>query len=279
MIKRGQLSLFKTIKSIFAETNDAVSKIMQGFKTKSNNGISEKKLQKYVFQSFGAVLTERASKKYKKEVYNQLAMPTQLSEQESTKAFVKDVNQHIGISRKKIIQKDKLQDFTKNKTLEIASLITRMTNENIQTAQRIINAGMNAGKAPVAIENDLSENLPDVNAKRAKLIARDQYAQINSEVTRKRATQAGVKFFYYQTAKDDRVSGKPSGQYPDAKIKCYQISKQDIGYGEGIYLYEKGATWGDETHLYPGKAHINCRCTMVSLIENVNYDPVEKKQI
>jgi len=279
MIKRGQLSLFKTIKSIFKETNDAVSKIMQDFKTRSNNGISEKKLQKYVFQSFGAVFTERASKKYKKEVYNQLAMPTQLSEQESTRAFVKDINQHIGISRKKIIKQDKLVDFTKNKTLEIASLITRMTDENIQTAQRIINSGMNAGKLPSAIEKELSENLPDVNAKRAKLIARDQYAQINSAVTKKRAQQAGVKFFYYQTARDDRVSGKPSGKYPNAKIKCYQISKQDIGYGEGIYTYEEGATWNQETHLFPGRAHINCRCTMVSLIENVNYDPVEKKQI
>lgn len=279
MIKRGQLSLYKTIKKIFAETNNAVSKIMHEFKTKSNNGISEKKLQKYVFQSFGAVLTERASKKYKKTVYSQLAMPTQLSEQESTKAFVKDINQHIGISRKKTIKQDKLVDFTKNKTLEIASLITRMTDENIQTAQRIINSGMNAGKLPSAIENELSENLPDVNAKRAKLIARDQYAQINSAVKQQRAKQAGVKYFYYQTARDDRVSGKPSGKYPNAKIKCYEISKQNVGYGEGVYLYEEGATWGDETHLFPGRAHINCRCTMVSLIENVNYDPVEKKQI
>jgi uncharacterized protein with gpF-like domain len=279
MIKRGQLSLYKTIKKIFAETNDAVSGLFDGFKKQAENGVSEKKLHKYIFKGFGALLTERASKTYKKAVYSQLAMPTQLSEQESTKSFVKDINQHIGVSRKKIIKQAKLQDFTKNKTLEIASLITRMTDENIQTAQRIINSGMNAGKLPSAIENELSENLPDVNAKRAKLIARDQYAQINSEVKQQRAKQAGVKFFYYQTAKDDRVSGKPSGKYPNAKIKCYEISKQNVGYGEGIYLYEDGATWGEETHLFPGRAHINCRCTMVSLIENVNYDPVEKKQI
>ena len=116
--------------------------------------------------------------------------------------------------------------------------------------------------------------------KRAKLIARDQYAQINSEVTRKsEQNKLELNIFTTKLQKTIRVSGKPSGKYPNAKIKCYQVSKQDIGYGEGIYLYEEGATWNQETHLFPGRAHINCRCTMVSLIENVNYDPVEKKQI
>tara|TARA_Y100000592_G_C5386400_1_gene276023 strand:- start:482 stop:946 length:465 start_codon:yes stop_codon:yes gene_type:complete len=154
-----------------------------------------------------------------------------------------------------------------------------MSQKYLDVANSIITKAFNSGKAPSAIEKELQEKLPNVSAKRAKLIARDQYAKITAQVSQKRAKQSGVKYFYYQTAKDNRVSGKPGGEYPNAKIKCYQISQQDIGHGKGIYTFTDGATWNGETHLFPGTAHINCRCKAVPLIENVTYDPVEKKRI
>lgn len=277
-LKRGALSLFNVIKSIFNQTSKDVEDIVSDISEVHGNK-SIKKANKSIFKNFTKLIKTYTSKKYNEIVYDKLAQPLQMIESESTREFVKYVNKYVGVSFRKITKKENLNDFMKAKTLENASLIVGMTQEYIKKAQIIVTNGVNNGLLPSAIEKQLSENLPFVGKKRAKVIARDQYAKINGQVNKKRNEQLGIKLFKYVTAKDDRVSGKPSGKYPNAKIKCFVIANTDIGYGKGIYTWDKGASFNGEKNLFPGNAHIQCRCGSISLIPNVNYDPVKKVMI
>lgn len=105
-----------------------------------------------------------------------------------------------------------------------------------------------------------------VSERRAKNIARDQSLKFHSSVTKLRMESAGVTKFRWVTANDSRVSGNPAGLYPKAKTKCWEISKKN----GGIYTMKDGASWNGETRLFPGHAHVNCRCVYEPIIEGVN---------
>ena len=112
----------------------------------------------------------------------------------------------------------------------------------------------------------------------ARRIARDQMAKVYSQTTRQRQEDSGVEYFKWQTSDDERVSGNPSGVYKKAKISCYDISRDNqIKKGEGVYSVKDGATWDGESNLFPGSAHIQCRCVMIPLIDGVNYDSATGK--
>lgn len=113
----------------------------------------------------------------------------------------------------------------------------------------------------------------------AQRIARDQMSKIYSQTTNQRQQDTGVDYFQWHTSGDSRVSGDKSGLYPKAKIKCYEIAKQDVGYGKGVYTTTEGASWAAESNLFPGAAHIQCRCVSIPLIDGVNYDSTTGKVI
>jgi len=232
----------------------------------------------YITNAFTELIKQYSSKNFFKFVFNGIKMPLSLAEAKSTKKFVDDINDKIGVDYTKEIKRTKLVSYMKAKTLENANLITNMSQTNIKAAQTIITDGVNNGVHPSALVKDLQKQL-NIGKKRAKIIARDQVAKIDSQVARKRSSQVGVKLFYWSSAKDDLTSGKPSGKYPNAKIKCWYISRKKTKHGTGIYSYKEGASYGGENNLHPGTAHINCRCTAIPLIENVTYDPVKKERI
>ena len=111
----------------------------------------------------------------------------------------------------------------------------------------------------------------------AKRIARDQSAKIYSQTTNQRQKDSGIEYFKWQTTGDSRVSGNPNGLYPKASVKCYDIAREDVGMGIGVYSTKDGASWKGETDLFPGAAHIQCRCVSIPLIDGVNYDADKKK--
>ena len=113
----------------------------------------------------------------------------------------------------------------------------------------------------------------------ATRIARDQMSKLYSDVTRSRNLEAGVDLFKWKNADDYRVTGNPKGLYPKGEPSCWDIAQQETEYGIGIYSTKKGATWAKSgsTGLMPGKAHIQCRCVMLPVIPEINYDPETKE--
>jgi len=186
--------------------------------------------------------------------------------------FRKSVNRAVGVDFELITKPKGMVDYLEASTAENVNLIKSIPAGYFQRVETIVLGGMKSGLAPTAIAKQIQEQT-GVSARRAKLIARDQVSQLNSDLTRQRQTAAGIEFYRVETAYDQRVSGDPSGKYPNAKISCYGIAKQDIGYGPGVYKVSEGTTWRGVTNLHPGKHHPLCRCVGISLIPGVNYFP------
>ena len=181
-------------------------------------------------------------------------------DESATGDVTKRVNEAIGVDYSYMINREGLSEFKSLAIEENAKLIKNLSQDYLERSQTIINEGIMGGQRPGAIAKQLSEQI-GVADRRAKLIARDQVSKINSDITRRRFDSIGVTHFRWVTSKDERVSGKPSGKYPNAKISCYDIARKKNPEGVGVYSLSEGATYAGETRLYPGRAHIGCRCT------------------
>lgn len=197
-----------------------------------------------------------------------------MAEADNAAAFDKDIKRAVGVDFNQIVQSRGLQNYLDASIADNVSLIKSVPSDYFQKVENIILDNMRKGFAPTEIAKQLQEHT-GVSYRRAKLIARDQMAKINSDLTRQRQKDAGIEFYRSQHANDERVSGKPGGRYANAKISCWAIAERDIGYGKGVYKVDEGATYAGETGLHPGRHHVNCRCVAISLIPQVNYFPKE----
>lgn len=189
--------------------------------------------------------------------------------------FQKSINATVGVNMSAILRPTAISDYVQASIAENVSLIKSVPQTYFQRVETVVLEGMKSGLAPTSIAKQIQEET-GVNYRRAKFIARDQMAKINSDLTRKRQMDAGIEFYRSADADDVRVSGNPAGIYPNAKIKCWRISRQDIGYGPGVYTVKDGASYAGVENLHPGKHHPNCRCVAISLIPGINYDPPKK---
>lgn len=198
------------------------------------------------------------------------------AEADNAEAFRDSVNKAVGIDLGRITRSEDMNNYLQASLQANVNLIKSIPDQYFRNIETMVLDGMRGGLAPTAIAKQIQEET-GVTYRRAKLIARDQVAQLNSDLTRKRQEEAGIEYYKSVDSNDQRVSGNPSGKYPNAKISCWGIARQDIGYGPGVYRVDTGATWKGETNLHPGKHHPLCRCTAQALIEGVNYFPTKKK--
>lgn len=202
------------------------------------------------------------------EQYERMARRTvSMAEAESTQAFVKSVNEAVGVDMSAMIEQEGLQDYVEAATRQNAQLIRSVAEEHFTGIENAILGGVRGGESPSRIAQRIREQT-GVSRRNAERIARDQTAKLTSEITERRHTQSGIQYYKAVTANDSRVTGKPGGKYPNAKISCWGIANQDIGYGPGIYKWSEGATWNGQKGLHPGRHHVNCRCVAVPKFEH-----------
>lgn len=197
------------------------------------------------------------------------------AEADNAEDFRDSVNKAVGIDITRITQSLGMRNYLEASVAANVNLIKSLPSEYFQKVETLVLDGMNGGLAPTTIAKQIQEET-GVTYRRAKFIARDQMAKINSDLTRKRQEEAGIEYYRSVDSGDIRVSGNPAGKYPNAKISCWGIARQDIGYGPGVYLVTEGAPWKGNTGLHPGKHHPLCRCTAEAMIEGVNYFPRAK---
>lgn len=157
---------------------------------------------------------------------------------------------------------DLIEDFVSRN----AELITRVSEDYIRQVGEVVSEAVRSGQRAEQIETELRQRF--VNTERAakdadssklkrrmRLIARDQIASLNSDITKTRQTQLGLRRFVWRTARDERVRGRQvtregttiGGKYPKAKPAHTELEGQ-------IFDWDKGANG-----LFPGRP-INCRC-------------------
>ncbi len=128
-----------------------------------------------------------------------------------------------------------------------AGLIHNTTLQTLNNIENIVYDGVTTGQTWTAISKDLNKQ-KHIARDRIKRIARDQTAKLNQSLNELAQRDAGVKFFIWRTAEDERVS---------------------TGYGGHKQLNGKIYKWGDVAHYpvvdsyghrgLPGQRP-NCRC-------------------
>ncbi len=192
------------------------------------------------------------------------------AESESAEVFVEQINRAIGIDMTRLMVNESLVDYFDASVESNVALIKSLSSDYFDDIQREVMDGILRGDSLT----DMVRNIQSVTGatyERARLIASDQTLKIQSDITRKRQQSAGIDRFSWSTSQDVRVSGNPAGKYPNAKIKCFMIARADVGYGRGVYLWSRGASYAGETGLFPGRAHIKCRCNGTPLIKGLDY--------
>ena len=87
---------------------------------------------------------------------------------------------------------------------ENVRLITSLQSDYLDQVAEIIEAAQRGGISTKATA-EMIRARTGVAKSRAKLIARDQIATVNAQITRQRQTEAGVSHFIWRTSQDERV--------------------------------------------------------------------------
>lgn len=133
--------------------------------------------------------------------------------------------------------------FLQSKAAENMSYISSIGSEYLNKVQDAVMRHLTSGNLGSSLAAEIMD-ITDVSKKRANLIARDQTAKVFGEMTKYKQKKAGISYFRWSTALDERV--RPRHRPLEGKIFSW-----DDGWG-GIYP-------GDE---------INCRCVADPVFED-----------
>ena len=125
-----------------------------------------------------------------------------------------------------------------------ANLVKGITDEFAKRLSQDVIRSATTGQRSTDLAKDLTKNY-EWGRKRAKLIARDQVAEFNSQLNKVRQQQVGVEKYQWSTSLDERV--RPTHQVLE---------------GQTFRWDEPGPDDGN----HPGEA-INCRCVARAVIE------------
>lgn len=155
---------------------------------------------------------------------------------------------------------------------EQVTLITKASQDMLDTVARRIREGVKAGKSARQVTAMINADLPGISYRRARIIARDQTAKLNSALTHGRMADAGIETYIWSTSEDERVRGNPTGLYPKALPSHYVMNGKVCRWDDPTVWLENGE-WvkraGDAPYFHPGMA-IMCRCVAIP-----NWDELE----
>lgn len=162
-----------------------------------------------------------------------------------TEAFLAAAKRVLGVDLSAVVRQEDLEAYLNNAALKNAGLIKGLASDVVKrVSQTVMNAVVN-GSPVKALRKKLTEDFGFAD-RRAKLIARNEVASLNSDLNRERQVQAGVTTYTWRTSADERV--RPLHRHLDGKV------------------YEYGKPTGAEDGLPPGKP-VNCRCIAVGIVQ------------
>lgn len=124
-------------------------------------------------------------------------------------------------------------------------LIKSVADDQIKKVNQIVLNGFQNGLRHEAIAEILDEKL-DLAEGRASAIARDQVSKLNSELTRLRQSELGIKRYIWSTSLDERV--RDSHRANEGKVFSWDDPPAETGH--------------------PGE-DINCRCVALPVVEDL----------
>lgn len=147
------------------------------------------------------------------------------------------------------------------------TLISNATMALEQSVNLRVRQGVQKGWTPAQVKSLLLSDLPDMTARRAQTVARDQVSKLNGDLTQLRMEDAGFETYTWETAQDERVRGLPGGRYPDAHPSHWVMQGLICRWDDPTVCLDKASgEWvprpGNAPLTHPG-SDILCRCVAV----------------
>lgn len=193
--------------------------------------------------------------KWQSEQYKQLAMRiasqfVQAANAENDKKFKSSLGIEVqGLGIDIYGGSPELKDYLAASAFENANLIKSIPDVYLGQVQSIVMSNMRAGLRPGAIAKQLQQQF-GITQRRAKFIAKDQTAKINSNLAEKRMRAVGFEYFTWLSSEDERVRH-------DHKEFANRVTK----YGKGVYSF-KDPPKENGIPVLPGRPY-GCRCVMI----------------
>lgn len=146
--------------------------------------------------------------------------------------FYKSIENAIGINMHSVVQSEKLDNILVSKTRENVSLIKSIPEEYFKKIEGIVFRGTIVGSDATSMISQIVK-IGHSTTKRARLIARDQTAKLNSALNQERQKNLGIEEYIWRTASDDRV--RDNHKSKNGKVFRWDKPPKDTGHpGEDI---------------------------------------------
>lgn len=155
-----------------------------------------------------------------------------------------------------------LNDYLDASVFDNTRLIQSIPDQYLTQVESIVMTNVRAGGRPVSIAKQLSKQF-GVTENRARMIARDQTAKINGDLSSKRQQNVGFEYFQWITSEDSRVRDRHD-----------DISDKVTAYGKGIYRWDNPPLSDRGTPIIPGQ-DFQCRC-IARPVSNAEVDANQK---
>lgn len=149
---------------------------------------------------------------------------------------------------------------------EQVTLITKASQDMRDAVARRVRDGVKEGLLAREVTDNIARDLPRISYNRAKIIARDQTAKLNSDLTQGRMADAGLETYIWDTAQDERVRGNPGGKYADALPSHWVMQGKICRWDNPAVCQNEQGEWvsrpPEAPTTHPGVA-IMCRCVAI----------------
>ena len=165
------------------------------------------------------------------------------------------------------------------------TLITKASNDMRDAVARRVRKGVAEGQNNDEIKALIMRDLPGISTRRAAIIARDQTAKLNADLSKSRMEQAGIETYIWSTSMDERVRGLPGGKYANAVPSHYLMEGLICRWDDPTKYRNASGEWVARPNgaplLHPGQ-DILCRCVALpnwgELDELTDATPEERAQ-
>lgn len=165
------------------------------------------------------------------------------------------------------------------------TLITKASNDMRDAVARRVRKGVAEGQNNDEIKALIMRDLPGISTRRAAIIARDQTAKLNADLSQGRMEQAGIETYIWSTSMDERVRGLPGGKYANAVPSHYLMEGLICRWDDPTKYRNASGEWVARPMgaplLHPGQ-DIMCRCVALpnwgELDELTDATPEERAQ-
>ncbi len=162
-----------------------------------------------------------------------------------TKTFMEQVKRALGVDLAAVVREEDLETYLDAAAERNAQLITNLGQDTVTKVKRTVIDAVIRGQNYKDTQQQIVQVMQTSDS-RAKLIARDQTAKLNSDLNKIRHQQAGIESYIWVTSHDERV--RPRHRKLD-----------------GVpYRYDEKT--GAEDGLPPGQP-IQCRCIAQPVVE------------